>query len=352
MNIKELFKKYWFVLLVGIVLIVFVVAWAIDSKSNKVVESKVQTKQVDGKDVLFEMDGNPYTADEFYDVMDKSATVQIALDDLTAIIANKEIKTTEEIKTLATANAQNMIINYTSEQLDELMRANGLKKYGNITTFYEEMIRKQELEKKFLLDHDEDLIVPYIENNQDSKLKKVSHILIKVADITQDTATDGNSSLTPNPTEEELNKLNAVLDALKEKSFAEVAKEYSEDGSAADGGYLGTSTDEEMKQTYVKEFADAAAELEYGKQSGVIVSQYGYHIILVEEPTHEEMLDNATFFNGVMNDNNAEAYIKMLVEYSKKYNIEIVSQEIKDIFDTVNPEETTDGETNETEVAE
>lgn len=351
MNIKDLFKKYWFVLLIGVVLIVFVVAWAIDSNSNKVVESKVQTKQVDGKDVLFEIDGSPFTADEFYAVMDKSSTIQIALDDLTAIIANKEIKTTEEIKTMATAYAQNIILNYTSEQLDELMRANGLKKYGNITSFYEEMIRIQELERKFLIDHDEDIVTPYIDNNPDTKLKKVSHILIKVADVVQDTASDGTTTLKPNPTEEELNKLNEVLDALKEKSFAEVAKEYSEDGSSVDGGYLGTSTDDEISQTYVKEFADAAKELEYGKQSGVVVSQFGYHIILVEEPTHEEMLDNNTFFNGVLNNNNAETYLRMLAEYSKKYNIEIVNEDLKEVFDSFTANETADDAT-ETEVTE
>lgn len=348
MNAKDLFKKYWFVLLIGVVLIVFVVAWAIDSNSNKVVENKVQTKQVDGKDVLFEIDGNPFTADDFYAVMDKSSTIQIALDDLTAVLANKEIKTTEEIKTMASAYAQNIIISYTSEQLDELMRANGLKKYGNITEFYEEMIRKQELENKFLLDHDEDIITPYINNNPDTKLKKVSHILVTVADVAQDTATDGTTTYTPNPTEEEMNKLNSVLDALKEKSFAEVAKEYSDDGSAVDGGYLGTSTDDEITQSYVKEFADAAKGLGYGEQSGVVVSQYGYHIILVEEPTHEEILDNAAFFDGIMNSNNAENYFKMLIEYSKKHNVEIVSQEIKDLF----AQHETDGTANETEVTE
>lgn len=348
MNTKDLLKKYWFVLLIGVVLIVFVVAWAVDSNANKPVENAIQTKQVDGKDVLFEVDGNPYTADEFYDLIGSASSVQIALDDMFSILANKEIKSTEAIKTLASNEAQYYILNYTSEQLEELMRSNGLKKYANITAYFEESLKKQELIKKYFKDHDEDILTPYLEGKT---YKKVSHILVTVADVSQSTDDSGNTTYTANPTEEESAKINEVIEALKTKSFAEVAAQYSDDGSAANGGFLGCSTDEQISSSYVKPFADAAIALPYGQQSAVVTSEYGYHIILVEEATHDDILEDTTFLDEIFQSNNNENYIKLLVEYSRKHNFEIVSDEIKEVFEYYVPSEEST-ESTETESAE
>lgn len=61
-----------------------------------------------------------------------------------------------------------------------------------------------------------------------------------------------------------------------EKSFADLAKEYSDDtGSAAQGGSLGSFG----KGTMVQEFEDAAFDLQAGQVSGLVKTQYGYHII-------------------------------------------------------------------------
>ena len=215
--------------------------------------------------------------------------MSIALDDLMTIIADKEIKDSEEIKTLASNNAQYLVMNYTEEQLEQIMRQNGLKKYGNITTYYEKLIKKQELLKKYYLNHSEELLVPFLEENT---YKKISHILIKVADVAENTDDAGNTTHVANPTEEETNKLNEVLKALETQSFADVAKKYSDDGSAQAGGFLGVQTDDEASSSYVKEFADAVTTLGYGEQSEVITSQYGYHIILVEEPTPEDVAED------------------------------------------------------------
>lgn len=342
MDYKELLKKYWFIIVVGVLLLVFVIAWSIDSNKNEI-KTDVQTKIIDGKYSLFEIDGNAFTADDFYDVIDTTSSMSIALDDLMTIIANKEVKSTEEIKTLATNNAQYYVTNYTTEQLEQLMRQNGLKKYGNITTYFETMFKKQELLRKFYLNHDEDILTPYIDGKT---YKKISHILIKVSDVKEETDENGNTIHVANPTEEETKKLNEVKEALKTKSFAEVAKKYSEDGSASLGGLLCCCTDDEIASKYVKEFADGAASLKFGQQSDVITSQYGYHIILVEEPTHEDILSDQDFLQEITNSNSSENYIKLLKEYSEKYNIEIVSDDIREIFDnyTNNGEEETETE--------
>ncbi len=71
-------------------------------------------------------------------------------------------------------------------------------------------------------------------------------------------------------------KADDVLSQLnKGADFAELAKKYSEDTSASSGGDLGFIS----KGQTVKEFEDAAFALEPGKVSGVVKTQFGYHII-------------------------------------------------------------------------
>lgn len=67
--------------------------------------------------------------------------------------------------------------------------------------------------------------------------------------------------------------------AKKGEDFAALAKQYSQDGSASQGGDLGFFERGKM----VKEFEDAAFALEVGQISNVIKTEYGFHIIKVTE---------------------------------------------------------------------
>jgi peptidyl-prolyl cis-trans isomerase C len=79
------------------------------------------------------------------------------------------------------------------------------------------------------------------------------------------------------PTEAEAKDIEDQL--KKGADFATLAKEKSKDPGAADGGDLGYFTKEQM----VPEFSDAAFKLEKGQISDPIHTQFGWHIIQVED---------------------------------------------------------------------
>ncbi len=58
--------------------------------------------------------------------------------------------------------------------------------------------------------------------------------------------------------------------------FEQLAKDFSNCGSASQGGDLG----EFSKGMMVKPFEDAVLELNVGETSGIVKTQFGHHIIL------------------------------------------------------------------------
>jgi peptidyl-prolyl cis-trans isomerase C len=79
------------------------------------------------------------------------------------------------------------------------------------------------------------------------------------------------------PTEEEAKEIEAEL--KKGADFATLAKEKSKDPGAADGGDLGYFTKDQM----VPEFSDVAFKLDKGQISDPVHTQFGWHIIKVED---------------------------------------------------------------------
>src|SRR6202166_178413 len=86
-------------------------------------------------------------------------------------------------------------------------------------------------------------------------------------------------------TEDEAKAVKAELD--KGADFAELAKKKSKDPGASDGGDLGFFTKDQM----VPEFSTVAFSLEPGKISDPVKSQFGWHVIKVEEKRNRKAPD-------------------------------------------------------------
>jgi len=79
------------------------------------------------------------------------------------------------------------------------------------------------------------------------------------------------------PTEDEAKAI--LADLKKGADFATLAKEKSKDPGAADGGDLGYFTKDQM----VPEFSEVAFKLDKGQLSDPVKTQFGWHIIKVED---------------------------------------------------------------------
>jgi foldase protein PrsA len=110
--------------------------------------------------------------------------------------------------------------------------------------------------------------------------------------------------------------------------FAELAQEYSSDGSAANGGDLGYFATGKM----VKEFEDAAYSLGENEVSGPVKSEHGYHIIKVTDiPTLEEKTEDIRRQLAMEQVDNATVQEKMN-SLLKDADIDVKIEDYKDLF--------------------
>ncbi len=100
------------------------------------------------------------------------------------------------------------------------------------------------------------------------------------------------------------------------QNFAEMARQYSADGSAAQGGDLGVFPAGVM----VPEFGRAVAGLKPGEISPLVMTQFGYHIIL-RTPFGSVSKDQYAQLAAQQKSAVAESTFKMTVEQNARVNI-------------------------------
>lgn len=122
-------------------------------------------------------------------------------------------------------------------------------------------------------------------------------------------------------TEEEAKKAKEEI-ANKELSFEEAAKKYSTCPSKEQGGNLGSFS----RGMMVPEFEEAAFNLEIGVVSEPVKTQFGYHLIVVDEKNEasvksfDEVKDMV--LNQLMQQNQHKKYDQILKELEVKYGVD------------------------------
>ena len=322
MNLKEGIKKYWFVGVIAILLLGFVLAYGINALRTK--EVKVSHLTNDGKDVVYTLDDTYYYADDLYNDLYTAYGRQLGFASYYKAVIDEAIPTTEELSNYASNWAAYILENNDEAEVLDALRQSGYGSKDDLARYCLDSLKYDQLMSDYYQEHFEDMIRPAI---KEENPRYISHILVKVADVVKGTDDDGNETITLNPTAEETKKLNDALEALKTKEFAEVAKEFSEDGSAADGGTLGLVY-ESNKTKYVKPFYEKAMTLTPGGNYEVCESEYGYHIMIAEAISDDDAWADQEF-SEVIRGHYPNEDLKVIQAHATELGYEIKDENIK-----------------------
>jgi peptidyl-prolyl cis-trans isomerase C len=122
-------------------------------------------------------------------------------------------------------------------------------------------------------------------------------------------------------TEENAQKIKEEIEGGK--AFEDAAKEYSTCPSKEQGGNLGSFSRGQM----VPEFEDASFKQEIGVVGNPVKTQFGYHLIKVENRTEEKAKNfdevKDMIINGLTQERQNMKYTQYVEDLKKKYPVEI-----------------------------
>lgn len=288
-------------------------------------------KLENGKEVFASIDGYKITADDLYASLKEKGGLSVMLEMIDNHIIDKEIKDKSGAESYADGQIS-MYKEYYGDEFESTLKNYG---YSSIENF-REIILNDYLKQKVALNYlkkkvTDDEVKAYYDENIFGDLT-VRYILIKPAELDAD-ASDEDKLKAEN---EALNEAKEIIKKINNgEKFEDLAKEYSKDSSASDGGNLGYFNRGDM----VSEFEDAVVALEVGKYTKEPVkTQYGYHIILKtdqkEKPKLEEIKDkikDTLAKDLVANTENISAFA--LDWLREKNNLKIYDAELKIKYD-------------------
>lgn len=313
----ETLKKQWFVVLVALILVIFTVYIIWDTNKGK-----LAGKTVDGKDVVASITDKDIFADDVFETISTQGGDDLLFAKFQDAVASQAVETTDDIKSEAKLQAKSIEENFkandpTNYKTTIQSQLNGIG-YDDLDDYCLKTTKVTKLQTEYMDANMDSLFSPiYKEKNS----RSVAHILVKMED-------------SANPTEEELEKIKKIEDALAAgTSFEDVAKEYSEDSSATNGGVLGYM---DSDTAYVDEFKEKALSLakdEVSQWVKVASSNYqGWHMIKVLETDQAALLENEDTKKGIYSaimTANENLGKKIVWEKSKELEVSFANDDVK-----------------------
>lgn len=281
----------------------------------------------DGSELVVEMDGMQISADKFYEELKDTYGTYALVNLIDETLLNEVYETTDDLEEQVDSQILTLKNQFGSDFDDAIYYYYGVSTEAQlrdyITMSYKRQMASEDYAKTLIDDED-------IKNYYDTKTIgdiKASHILI-TPDATDDMTDEEKTAA-------EKEALATAKDIIKKlddgEDFAALAKEYSDDSSASDGGNLGYFNRGDM----VTAFENAAIDLKVGEYTEEPVkTDYGYHIILKtdqkDKPALEDVKDDILDIlvnSTVTNTSNINAYA---MEWLRdKYNLKIHDSDLE-----------------------
>ncbi len=283
--------------------------------------------------VSFNDESMNITIDDLYKDLKTRYAMNYLINEFDERILNKEYDDSEEAKNYVENQMKIYRLYYgndDSKLLTELQNAgySSLSEFEDvIKTSYKRTLAKKDYMKNTITDSE---IEKYYKDNVYGDIT-VSHILVKV-DSTGDN-TDDEKKTAEEKSQDKIKEIYEKLDSGT--SFAEVAKEYSEDvATSSNGGRIGTFNKGEMTEKFNAEFENAVLNLETGKYTTkTIKSSYGYHIIYKDEQKEKPALETIkqTIIDTLVDEKikeDTKSEYKAMIELRKKYGLTFNDEEL------------------------
>ena len=250
-------------------------------------------KLKNGQEAVVSLTGDKISVDDLYDEMKNKYALSMLIDMVDEKILNdKYEETDEELKYIENQRTNDetyykYIYAQSYSTFDEYARARyGIQDVSELQEIYRLGYRRNQAVKDYVKGLVTDSEIETYYNDEFIADIEASHIL-----ITANYSDDATEEEKTKAEEEALNTAKEVIEKLNNgEDFAELAKTYSKDGSASEGGALGRFGSGDM----VPEFEKAAYALEVGKYTTEPVkTEFGYHIIMKTKEYDKDPIEDA-----------------------------------------------------------
>ena len=291
-----------------------------------------------GQQVVVEVDGKQFTAEEFFDELKANYGTSALVNLVSNYITDQEI--TEELAKEAEEKAQSeydTMYAYYGSNWNQVLASSGYSSgeqlLEDITNNYRQSLVLEEYIKTDVITEEE--IQEYYDNDifGDSSVR---HILI-IPEVDDDMDEDEEADAKREALEEATKIIETLQDSEKlEEDFQEIAKDQSDDeGTASEGGLLENINSD---SGLAEEFWEAARDLKVGEfTTEPIETEFGYHIIYKvsqkDKPTLDEVRDTIldNLVDELLSEENAS--IIYWAGLREKYNMVIHDDTIKNNYE-------------------